>query len=190
MQKSGWILSVLVFTVLVMIAGCIELAAQAPVTPVPVAPRVSQESGDIQLMSNVRMTTAPPTPQPVVTVKTTATKAPSATRSGGPMAAPVTLKGFGNEIVWFETVGSGVVSFKIKEMGGCKYGICAKKVDNCDEKKFVVKLAGASVDSTLLSVTEGGPGTTATKTFNLINPDQYSLSVRSCTEWEVVVGNA
>jgi hypothetical protein len=97
----------------------------------------------------------------------------------GPMEAPITLSGVGNEMVWFDTQEPGVVNFKIR-YGGPQY------VKNCEEDKLVVTLAGASIDTTLVS-TGSGSYKTLTRSFNLLPPGRYSLSVKGCYEWQITV---
>jgi len=98
----------------------------------------------------------------------------------GSIAQPITLTGVGNQIVWFETQAPGVVNFKMRYSAGLG------EVKNCEEKKFEVSLAGKSVDTKLYS---GGSGSTQNpvRTFNLLSPSRYSLSVKGCWGWQITV---
>lgn len=99
-----------------------------------------------------------------------------------PMAAPITLTGVGNQIVRFETVAPGTVQFKMRN------GYGSQTVKNCEEKYFSVMLAGSSVDMPIYD--QGMALSIVTRTANIINPGPYSLSVKSCGQWEIKIDNA
>jgi hypothetical protein len=97
----------------------------------------------------------------------------------GPLAAPVTLTGLGNQIVWFEAVRPGVVTFKMRN------GFGSQVIKNCEEKYFRVALAGKSIDSVLYDKGMALTGVTRTATIPLAG--RYSLTVKSCGQWEITV---
>ena len=114
---------------------------------------------------------------PVMTTTPAATAFPTPEEIKSPMAESVILTGVGSQIVWFDTVRPGIVTFKMRPYAGPQY------VKNCENTGFVVKLAGKSIDTQLYP---SHPAST-TKTFNLLSPGRYSLTVKSCEQWAITV---
>ena len=176
-------ISVIFLLLMIAIAGCTDkdLGVADPTTAATPVPAIISSHATTIPTSN------PPTPRPT-TIVTTKTIAPQA--SGKPLAAPVTLTGVGNQIVRFSTVAPGTVALKIKyPYSACTYVGCSKPVENCEEKQLVFALAGKSIDTNLVYKPIASSVDT-TKTFNLLSPGGYSISVKSCNQWQIVVSNA
>ena len=97
----------------------------------------------------------------------------------GPLAAPVMLTGVGNDIVWFEVAHPGIVTIKMRN------GFGSQVVKNCEEKYFRVALAGKSIDSVIYD--KGMALSTVTRTATIPLEGRYSLSVKSCGQWEIKI---
>jgi hypothetical protein len=102
----------------------------------------------------------------------------SAPEPTGPLAAPVTLNGFGSQIVWFEAVRPGDVTLKIRP-----YSV-PEMVKNCEVTKSSIMLAGKSIDQNI-PMGVGLGGFTRTATLPLVG--RYSLTVKSCYTWQITV---
>jgi len=180
---SGAVLGLVIMAIIA--CGCVGEAAEprqtATPTPIPLAtitaatettrPMECHRDGDAVICLYTDLTT--------VTTAVPTWVQPEPEEIASPLESPVTLSGVGNEMVWFDTVAPGMVTFRIK-YGGPQY------VKNCEEKRLMVMLAGASIDTTLVS-TGSGSYKTLTKTFNLLSPGRYSLSVKGCYEWQITV---
>jgi len=206
MKNMGILLLSLFGVMVILIAGCIgsqaaqpaaavtpSITATAAITTVPTMtmsarPTIcrTQAPGVLEcLYTDITRTTVPttvprvtetfPTPKEI----TVTSEGPVAGSISGPLATPVTLTGVGNDIVWFEAVRPGIVTIKMRN------GFGSQVVKNCEEKYFRVALAGKSIDSVLYD--KGMALSTVIKTATIPLEGRYSLSVKSCGQWEIKI---
>ena len=131
-------------------------------------------TGDIA--PGVAVTTINPTT--ITSVTTTGASSP-----GLAIPSPLTFRGIGSKIIYFDTKAPGNVKFRIY------YNLSEGEDLKCSEEVTRFQLAGKSVDTTLYY------GKVyhlhdAVHTFNLLTPGQYSIMVKGCWGWNMLIDNA
>jgi hypothetical protein len=118
------------------------------------------------------------------TIIPTKTVAPTTltTPAGPAVPTPIKLSGIGSKMVYFETKEPGEVKFKIY------YNISEGEYLKCTDDVALFRLAGTYNDNTLYY----GPVYKlhdGIHTLNLLFPGRYSITVKGCWGWNIVIDN-
>jgi hypothetical protein len=171
----------------ILISGCTDInhgvtkpTSQIMVFTTPETPALTQlEETTIPSQAPVLVTTIPPTTAPVTDITiapTTLSGADGCPACSGssPIPKPITLKGDGDGLVFFEAAAPGTVNFTVS----------TSKDKSCTDDQIGFKLAGTSICNSMERSFSG-----RFTNIDLPNSGKYSITIRGCQSWKIVIKN-
>ena len=183
-DRTGQIFFFTVCVIVFLATGCMN-APEGTATPSPTGTDTTMHTGpELTPVIHTTILTRATVPVPVTSsITAAATPAPTHTESEAcpassgmsPIPKPITLNGTGEALVYFDAAAPGNVTITAS----------ATKVEGCDDDLMGFRLVGKSTCNSIERSFSLG-----TTSVILPNSGKYSVTVRGCRKWKILIKNS